>query len=404
MVFAARFARRRSWAGRQRDQKVPTTMTKSDVLGIPKELLPRDGRFGSGPSKVRSEAVAALCRRADDYLGTSHRQAPVKDVVARLRSGLTEFFSLPGGYEVVFGVGGATLFWDAMAFGLILDSSLHFVFGEFSSKCAAAVELAPHLADPEIVESEPGTHPAFEWSDDADLFALTHNETSTGVAMPVRRPPTNGLVAVDATSAAGGMVVDALDFDAYYFSPQKVFASDGGVWVALLSPAALERIEQISVSGRFVPESLNLWAAVENSRRNQTYNTPGLATLFLMLEQLEWMLGSGGIQWAAARSKRSSDLLYEWAERTSFARPFVQRPEQRSPVVVTIDFVDSVEAKEVAGALRSNGIVDTEPYRKLGRNQLRIGTYPAVEPEDVELLTRCIDYVVEALQARSMNS
>jgi phosphoserine aminotransferase len=379
-------------------------VTEPDAPVIPKELLPRDGRFGSGPSKVRAEAVAELGRRAHGYLGTSHRQGPVKDVVGRLRSGLSEFFSLPVGYEVVLGVGGATLFWDAMAFGLILNSSLHFVFGEFSSKCAAAVDLAPHLAGPEIVESDPGTHPGFASSDDADLFALTHNETSTGVSMPVRRPSSDALVAVDATSAAGGIVVDPLDFDAYYFSPQKVFGSDGGVWVALMSPAALDRIEQISSSGRFIPESLNLSMAVENSRRNQTYNTPGLATLFLMLEQLKWMLDSGGLAWAAARSKRSSDMLYEWAERSTFARPFVARREQRSPVVVTIDFSESIDAQKVAAVLRANGIVDTEPYRKLGRNQLRIGTYPAVEPDDVELLTRCVDYVVEALGARSMNS
>jgi phosphoserine aminotransferase len=378
------------------------TVIDSDVVLIPPELRPRDGRFGSGPSKVRREAVDALYQRASDYLGTSHRQAGVRDVVARLRSGLAEFFSLPDGYEVALGVGGATLFWDAMAFGLIQESSRHFVFGEFSAKCAAAVRASPHLAPPEIIESAPGMHPQFEPSQRADLYALTHNETSTGVTMPVERPPGDALVAVDATSAAGGMLVEPRAFDVYYFSPQKVFASDGGLWLALLSPRALERIEVIASGGRLIPQSLNLAVAVENSRKNQTYNTPGLATLFLMVEQLEWMLDSGGLSWAASRAKRSSDVLYQWADRSSFVLPFVKDPEQRSPVVVTIDFVEAVDARSIASTLRTNGIVDTEPYRKLGRNQLRIGTYPAIDPEDVELLTRSIDYVVEARRTRSM--
>ena len=388
--------------GDERDQKVPTAGPGSAPPEIPRHLRPRDGRFGSGPSKVRVEAVAALQQQSATYLGTSHRQRGVKDVVARLRSGLGELFSLPAGYEVALGIGGATLFWDAMAFGLINDVSRHFVFGEFSSKCAAAVEAAPQLGAPEVVVADPGTHPAFTVSKRADVYALTHNETSTGVVMEVTRPPGDAVVAVDATSAAGAIVVDPADFDVYYFSPQKVFASDGGLWVALLSPAALERIEHLARSRRFMPESLSLQTAIDNSRQNQTYNTPGLATLFLMAVQLDWMLESGGLAWAAARSKTSSGLLYEWAERSEFARPFVDKPDDRSPVVVTIDFIDDVNARAVAETLRANGIVDTEPYRKLGRNQLRIATYPAVDPEDVELLTRSIDYVVDALEARSM--
>jgi phosphoserine aminotransferase len=382
------------------DERRP--VTEPDIPWIPAELRPRDGRFGSGPSKVRPQAVDALCRRAGDFLGTSHRQAGVKDVVARLRGGLAEFFSLPDGYEVVLGLGGATVFWDAMAFGLIVDCSRHYVFGEFSSKCATVVRLSPHLAEPEIEESDAGSHPPPEPSVRADLYAMTHNETSTGVTMPVARPSDGPLVAVDATSAAGAIIVDPHDFDVYYFSPQKVFASDGGLWLALVSPAALDRIERIAGSGRFTPQSLNLAVAVENSRKNQTYNTPGLASLFLMLEQLEWMVDSGGLGWAAARSKHSSDILYDWAERVPFAEPFVKGPGMRSPVVVTIDFVEEVDAGVVASILRANGIVDTEPYRKLGLNQLRIGTYPAVEPEDVALLTQAIDYVVSTLKPHSM--
>jgi phosphoserine aminotransferase len=373
-------------------------LIEADPIVIPSELRPNDGRFGSGPSKVRPEAVAALYARASDYLGTSHRQAGVREVVARLKTGLTDLFSLPDGYEVLLGVGGATCFWDAMACGLIEERSRHFVFGEFSAKCAAAVRLAPQLAEPEVIESSPGTHPPLETSEDADLYALTHNETSTGVAMPVERPPGDAVVAVDATSAAGGISVDPRDFDVYYFSPQKCFASDGGLWLALASPAALERIERISSSDRYIPPSLNLAIARANSRKDQTHNTPGLASLFLMLEQLEWMLDSGGLEWAAARAGHSSDILYRWAERSWFAEPFVKDPSQRSPVVVTIDFSDAVDAAAVASTLRANGIVDTEPYRKLGRNQLRIGTYPAIEPLDVEQLTRSIDYVVETLK------
>jgi phosphoserine aminotransferase len=373
-------------------------MATSIPITIPPDLRPRDGRFGSGPSKVRPEAVGALFEAAPGYLGTSHRQAGVKEVVARLRRGLSELFSLPDGYEVVLGNGGSTAFWDAAAFNLIERRSQHLVFGEFSSKCAAAARLAPHLDDPEVIEAEPGSRPEPRASD-VDVYALTHNETSTGVWAPVVRPSPDGLVAVDATSAAGGMLVDATAFDAYYFAPQKCFSSDGGLWIALLSPAALERVDRIKSAGRYIPPSLDLSIAVVNSRKDQTYNTPALATLFLMLEQLEWMLDSGGLSWAAGRARGSSDILYEWAEAGDVTTPFVVNPDHRSPVVVTVDFTDRVDAKAIAASLRANGIVDTEPYRKLGRNQLRIACYPAIEPSDVEALTKCIDFVVEALGA-----
>ncbi|MGH2747687.1 MAG: phosphoserine transaminase [Actinomycetota bacterium] len=364
---------------------------------IPPELHPSDGRFGSGPSKVRPEAVAALGRSASSYLGTSHRRSGVRDVIARLKAGLTTFFSLPDGYEVGLGNGGATVFWDAMVFGLIERKSQHLVFGEFSSKCAQAAAAASHLTDPEIIKSEPGTHPVPVANEAVDLYALTHNETSTGVAMPIRRPAPQGLVGVDATSAAGALRVDAAEFDTYYFAPQKAFASDGGLWVALLSPAAIERIGKIAVSDRYIPPSLDLSIALDNSRKDQTYNTPALATLFLMVEQLDWMLDQGGLAWAASRCDRSADILYTWAEKSDVATPFVREPGQRSPVVGTIDFDESVDAASISAAMRANGIVDTEPYRKLGRNQLRVGMYPAIEPDDVEALTRCVDYVLEAI-------
>jgi phosphoserine aminotransferase len=372
-------------------------MGASPEIVIPTELRPADGRFGSGPSKVRPEAIAALARSAGGYLGTSHRQAPVKEMVARLRGGLRELFELPGDFEIMLGNGGATAFWDALAFGLVRKRSLHLVFGEFSSKCAEAVSLAPHLADPYVVRSEMGSHPAAEVRDDVDLYALTHNETSTGVTMPVRRPSPAGLTAVDATSAAGALRVDPSQFDVYYFAPQKVFASDGGLWIALCAPAALERISELAETERYVPPSLSLRVALDNSVKDQTYNTPALATLFLMVEQLEWLLDSGGLSWSAARSARSADILYGWAEASDVARPFVQDAAMRSPVVGTIDFVDGTDAAAIARVLRANGIVDTEPYRKLGRNQLRIAMYPAVDPADVEALTHCIDHVVEAL-------
>lgn len=363
---------------------------------IPPEMRPSDGRFGSGPSKVRPEAVEALAARARDYLGTSHRQQGVRAIVAGLRRGLTELFSLPDGYEVVLGNGGATVFWDCMVFSLIERRSQHLVFGEFSGKFADAVAAAPHLSTPEVIKSEPGTHPLPAARADVDLYALTHNETSTGVAMPVSRVAPEGLVAVDATSAAAGLPVDPHQFDVYYFAPQKGFASDGGLWVALCSPAAIERIETIAASGRYVPPSLDLKRALDNSRKDQTYNTPALATLFLMAEQIDWFLANGGLDFSTGRSAQSARVIYRWAESRAYARPFVLDPAQRSNVVATIDF-DGVDAAAVAAVLRANGIVDTEPYRKLGRNQLRIALYPAIDPEDVEALTACIDHVVERL-------
>ena len=372
-------------------------MTQPETqIVIPPDLLPADGRFGSGPSKVRRESLDALVATGRDYMGTSHRQRGVKDVVARLRKGLGELFSLPDGYEVVLGNGGATVFWDAMAFGLIERRSQHLTFGEFSQKCAAAVTAAPHLTEPQVIPSEPGTHPFPQPSEEVDLYALTHNETSTGVAMSVQRPTPSAFTAVDATSAAGGMVVDPAQFDVYYFSPQKCFASDGGLWIALCSPGALERIRSIEASDRYIPPSLNLQTAVENSVKDQTYNTPPLASIFLMVDQVEWFLSNGGLEWAVGRSARSADILYTWADKSEVAAPFVSDPENRSPVVGTIDFAETVDAKRIAAVLRANGVVDTEPYRKLGRNQLRIGMYPAVEPDDVEALTHCIDHVIEA--------
>ncbi|MFN2488424.1 MAG: phosphoserine transaminase [Actinomycetota bacterium] len=368
-----------------------------EEIVIPRELRPSDGRFGSGPSKVRPEAVAALVRSADGYLGTSHRRAPVRSMVARLRRGLTELFTLPDGYEVVLGNGGTTVLWDALVFGFIERRSRHLVFGEFSARFAEAVALAPHLRTPEVLRSEPGTHPVVEALDGVDVLALTQNETSTGVAMPVQRPTGDGLVAVDATSAAGGSLVDAREFDIYYFAPQKCFASDGGLWIALCSPAAIDRIERLADVDRYIPPSIDLLTALLNSRKDQTYNTPALATLFLMVEQIEWMLDNGGLRWAVSRCSRSADFLYGWAERHDYAAPFVKDPEQRSPVVGTVDLDDSISAAAVSTVLRANGIVDTESYRKLGRNQIRIGVYPAVEPTDVEILTRAIDFVIDAL-------
>jgi phosphoserine aminotransferase len=368
----------------------------SDIV-IPNDLLPADGRFGSGPSKVRPEAVGALVRAAPSYLGTSHRHEGVRSVVRRLRIGVRELFDLPDGYEVILGNGGTTVLWDALCFGLIWTRSRHAVFGEFSSKFAKCAALAPHLDEPEIVESEPGTHPDVWGESDADVLALTHNETSTGVAMPIRQGGFPGIVAVDATSGAGGLRVDPAEFDFYYFAPQKGFASDGGLWVAACSPAALEVIDRIGSAGRYIPPSLDLGIALENSRKDQTYNTPALATLFLMVEQIDWLLDNGGLDWAAGRCDVSADHLYSWAESHTVAEPFVKDPAQRSHVVGTVDFDDSVDAGAISRVLRANGIVDTEPYRKLGRNQLRIGMYPAVDPADVAQLTRCIDFVIDAL-------
>jgi phosphoserine aminotransferase len=371
---------------------------------IPAELLPSDGRFGSGPSKVRAAQVDALAAVAHDYLGTSHRQKTVKSQVGRVRAGMRALFSLPDGYEVVLGNGGTTCFWDAATFGLIQEQSQHLSFGEFSSKFAACAKSAPHLKDPQIIESEVGTHPLPRADETVDVYALTHNETSTGVSMTIARPdgashPSEGggLVAVDGTSAAGGLRVDPSQFDVYYLAPQKCFASDGGLWVALLSPAALERVERIASSGRYIPTFLDLKTAVDNSVQDQTYNTPALATIFLLAEQLDWMNGNGGLEWTASRCDRSAEILYTWAERSGFARPFVEKEADRSHVVGTVDFVDAVDASAVAAVLRANGIVDTEPYRKLGRNQLRIAMFPAIDPEDVASLCGCISHVVGAL-------
>ena len=365
---------------------------------IPDQLKPADGRFGSGPTKVRPEQVAALAAATE--LGTSHRQSPVREVVRRIRSGLADLFSLPNGTVVALGNGGTTAFWDAAAFGLIRDRSQHLSFGEFSAKFASVTARAPWLADPSVISAEPGGHPQPRAESGVDAYALTHNETSTGVCMPVRRPvgtDPGSLVLVDATSAAGALPVDPGEFDAYYFAPQKVFGADGGLWLALLSPAALDRIDEIAASGRYIPDFLSLRIAVENSVKDQTYNTPAVSTLVLLATQIDWLLEQGGLAWSAKQTGRSSEILYSWAERSDFTTPFVTDTAMRSPVVGTIDLADAVSADAIAGVLRENGIVDTDSYRKLGRNQLRIGMFPAVDPDDVAALTECIDYVAERL-------
>jgi phosphoserine aminotransferase len=366
---------------------------------IPADIKPVDGRFGCGPSKIRQEAFAALAASGNTIIGTSHRQKPVKNVVKRVREGLTSLFNLPEGYEVILGNGGSTAFWDIATVGLIESRSQHLVFGEFSSKFAAASKEAPFLGEPTIIKTEPGAHPVAVAEAGIDVYALTQNETSTGVAMPIIRPAgTDGaLVLVDATSAAGGLMVDAKEFDTYYFAPQKSFASDGGLWIAIMSPAAIARATKIKASGRWIPAFFDLDIAIENSRLDQTYNTPALVTLMLLAEQIEWMNSNGGLTFAAGRSTQSSDILYSWAEKTSYTSPFVTDPAMRSKVVGTINFDDAIDATKIAAALRENGIVDTEPYRKLGKNQLRVGMFPAVDPSDVEALTKCIDYVVTSL-------
>ena len=372
-------------------------MAETPDIRIPAELLPKDGRFGAGPSKVRSEQVAALAADAPHFLGTSHRQKTVKSVVGDVRSGLAELFSLPDGYEVLLGNGGTTCFWDAATFGLIEKKSQHLSFGEFSSKFATAASQAPFLDDPEIIKTDPGTHPAAIANSEIDLYALTHNETSTGVSMKITRPDASGLVAVDATSAAGGLYVDANEFDCYYFAPQKSFASDGGLWLALCSPAAIERIESLAASDRWVPAFFDLKIALDNSRLDQTYNTPALATIHLLRSQIKWMNDNGGLDFSTGRCDRSAEILYTWAEKSGFARPFVERDDQRSHVIATIDFVDAIDASQIAAVLRAHGIVDTEPYRKLGRNQLRIAMFPAIDPDDIALLCGAITHVVGAL-------
>ena len=370
------------------------------AITIPAGLRPADGRFGCGPSKVRPEQLTALAGPGAALLGTSHRQAPVRALVQRIRAGLASFFDLPDGYEVVLGNGGTTAFWEVAAFGLVEHRSQHLSFGEFSSKFARVTAAAPWLDAPAVIESAPGSHPQARAEAGVDAYALTHNETSTGVAMPVRRVPgadPGALLLVDATSGAGGLPVQAGDFDVYYFAPQKCFGSDGGLWIALMSPAALVRAEHLASGGRYIPEFFSLPVAISNSRLQQTYNTPSLASLVLLADQVYWLLDQGGLDWAIARTADSSTRLYEWAEKSPYATPFVASPEQRSSVVGTIDFADTVDAAALASALRANGIVDTEPYRKLGRNQLRIGMFPAVDPADVQALTTCIDYVVERL-------
>ena len=369
------------------------------ALTIPADLKPGDGRFGCGPSKVRPEQLQALTTTAAGLFGTSHRQAPVKNLVGRVRDGLRELFSLPEGYEVILGNGGATAFWDAAAFGLIDKKSLHLTYGEFSSKFASAVAANPFVGDPIVIKADAGSAPEPTYDPSVDAIAWAHNETSTGVAVPVKRPEGAGdaLILIDATSGAGGLPVDVSEVDAYYFAPQKNFASDGGLWLAVVSPAALARIESIAASGRWVPDFLSLPIAVDNSLKNQTYNTPAIGTLVLMAEQIDWLLGNGGLDWSVKRTADSSQRLYSWAEASSYATPFVSDPALRSQVVGTIDFSDSVDASAVAAILRANGIVDTEPYRKLGRNQLRVAMFPAIEPDDVSALTQCVDWVVERL-------
>ena len=369
-------------------------------LQIPADLKPADGRFGAGPSKIQTSHLDALAATGDALLGTSHRQAPVKDTVGRVREGLAALFDLPEGYEVVLGNGGATAFWDIATFGLIRKKSQHLTFGEFSSKFAKAAQQAPWLDEPSVIASDPGSRPEAVAEEGVDAYAWAHNETSTAVMAPVQRvagADDDALVLVDATSGAGGLPVDLSQVDAYYFAPQKCFASDGGLWIALMSPAALARAEEIAGTDRHIPAFFDLPTAIDNSAKNQTYNTPSVATLFLMAEQLDWMNANGGLDGMVQRTTASSDALYGWAEQTSYTTPYVTDPAHRSLVIGTIDFDDAIDAAQVAKVLRANGIVDTEPYRKLGRNQLRIAMYPAIDPSDVEALTRSIDWVVENL-------
>ncbi|MFJ2648948.1 phosphoserine transaminase [Streptomyces sp. NPDC087420] len=369
-------------------------------IQIPADIKPADGRFGAGPSKVRTEAVDALAATGTSLLGTSHRQAPVKNLVGAVRDGVRSLFDLPDGYEVILGNGGSTAFWDVATHGLIENKSQHLSFGEFSSKFAKASKLAPWLAEPTVISTDPGSHPDPRAEEGVDVYALTHNETSTGVSAPVRRvegADAGSLVLVDATSGAGGLPVDITETDVYYFAPQKSFAADGGLWIAVFSPAALERAARVHGSGRHVPEFFSLPTAIDNSLKNQTYNTPALATLFLLNEQLTWINTQGGLDWAVNRTAASSSALYGWADASKYATPFVVDPAKRSQVIGTIDFADEIDATAISKALRANGIVDTEPYRKLGRNQLRVAMFPAVDPADVAALTACVDYVIERL-------
>ena len=382
-----------------------SSVTATNIM-IPDELLPADGRFGAGPARIRKAQITALNSAADDVLGTSHRQAPVKNLVGRIRSGLAELFNLPSGYEVVLGNGGSTAFWDVATFGLVRERAAHATFGEFGQKFAKATDDAPHLQDSLILKAEPGTSaiPSPASFDDAagtaDVYAWPHNETSTGVATTIARPEginDDALVVVDATSGAGGLPVDITATDVYYFAPQKNMGSDGGLWVAIMSPKAIARAQEIRASGRWIPGSLDLVTAIENSRKDQTYNTPAVATLVLLAEQIEWINGNGGLEWAAARTRETSGLVYDWADASEVAHPFVENPEDRSSVVTTIDFDESVDAALVASVLRKNGVVDVEPYRKLGRNQLRIATFVSVDPDDVKALLASLDFVIDAL-------
>jgi phosphoserine aminotransferase len=372
------------------------------AIRLPDSILPGDGRFGCGPSKVRGEQIDAIVRGATTIMGTSHRKPQVKELVGSIRRGLRDLFGLPDGWEIVLGNGGTTVFWDAATFGLVERRSQHLVFGEFSSKFAQACATAPHLDEPVVIESPVGDHPVAVADDDVDLYALTHNETSTGVAMQLTRPVgagDNAIVAVDATSGAGGLRWSPDAVDAYYFAPQKCFASDGGLWLAACSPAAVDRIERIHATDRWRPASIDLGIALANSRSNQTYNTPAVATLITLDAQIRWMNDQGGLEWCASRCDRSAATLYEWADQRPWARPFVADPRKRSAVVGTIDLDDSIDADDVNRALRANGILDTDSYRKLGRNQLRIGMFPAIDPGDVQALTGCIDAVVDAIGA-----
>jgi phosphoserine aminotransferase len=372
-------------------------VTDTATLSIPAELLPEDGRFGCGPSKVRPAQVDYLASLGRSVLGTSHRQAPVRNLVGQVRNGLAELFSLPEGYEIILGNGGSTAFWDIAAFGLVRDRAQHLVFGEFSAKFGSVTQKAPFLGASTIIKGEPGTLATPEAEAGVDVYAWPHNETSTGVMAPVKR--VNGadegaLVLVDATSGAGGLPVDIAESDVYYFGPQKSFAAEGGLWLAAFSPAALARVDEIAASGRWVPDFFSLPTAISNSRLNQTYNTPAVSTLVLLANQIEWMNAQGGLDWAVKRTTDSSSRLYDWAEATAYTSPFVVDPSARSLVVGTIDFSDEVDAASVAKVLRANGVVDVEPYRKLGRNQLRVGMFPAIDPEDISKLIASIEYVV----------
>ena len=371
----------------------------STNVTIPDALKPADGRFGAGPSKVRQEQADAVAARWQSLLGTSHRQATVKNEVGRLRRGLAELFALPDGYEVVLGNGGATAFWEVATFGLIRQRSQHLSFGEFGAKFATSVKKAPHLDDPDVIACDPGDAPAFAPQSGFDVYAAPQNETSTGVAIPVRRvnADAGALTVIDATSGAGGLPVDAAEFDTYYFAPQKSFGSDGGLWVALMSPAALQRASEIKETGRYIPPFLDLQTAIDNSVKDQTYNTPALATIVMMAEQVDWFNGNGGLSFATGRSATSAAALYGWADKSDYASPYVSAADKRSAVIGTIDFDERIDAANLAKVLRANGIVDTEPYRKLGRNQLRVAMFPAIDPSDVEALTACIDYVVGEL-------